>query len=181
MAGPAGETRCEVATVHSFRERLEFSEQAGHEAFWQEVYRQAFPNLVNIMPCPGDTASQRMGIDRIILLANGKLLAIDEKKREADYPDILLEYVARDRDGAPGWIEKDLTIDYLAYAFMPSKRCYLLPWPFLRKAWEENKARWKADYRPVVAENRDYRTLSLPVPTDVLYRAVNRATLIQVV
>ena len=162
-------------SVHDFNERLRFSEQAGHEDFWESVYRKAFPNMVNHMPCPGDTASQRMGIDRVLLLANGQTIRIDEKKREREYNDILLEYISVDTNNTPGWIEKDLAIDYLAYAFIQSKRCYLFPWHILRKAWIENKTRWMQAYKHVVAKNSTYKTLSLAIPINTLFCAVNRA------
>jgi hypothetical protein len=97
--------------IHDFKERLEFSESASGEPFWDAIYRKAFPGMVSHMPCPGDTQSQRLGIDRLILLSSGRVLAIDEKKREQDYNDILLEYLSNDSTGAPGWIEKELQID----------------------------------------------------------------------
>ena len=167
--------------LHNFRERLEWSECQKDEPFWDVVYRKAFPNLVNHMPTPGDVASQRMGIDRIVFLANGRSIMIDEKKRGKEYNDILLEYVSVDTTGATGaagWIEKDLAIDFLAYAFVPSGRCYLFPWPMLRQAWETNKARWKAAYRPVIARNRDYSTYSLPIPIPELQRSIARCCVI---
>jgi hypothetical protein len=68
--------------VHSFNEQLAYSERASCEPFWDAVYKKAFPNLVNHMMCKGDTASQRMGVDRILYLANGLTVAIDEKKTQ---------------------------------------------------------------------------------------------------
>lgn len=166
--------------VHQFRERLEWSEAQRDEPFWDVVYRKAFPNLVNHMPTPGDVASQRMGIDRVVFLANSRTIHIDEKKRGKEYGDILLEYVSVDTTGAPGWIEKDLAIDFLAYAFIPSGRCYLFSWPLLRLAWQNNKERWKTIYRPVIARNNGYKTFSLPVPIPELQRSIARALLIEV-
>lgn len=166
-------------TVHDFNERLRFSQMGGDETFWSAVYCKAFPSMVSHMPCPGDTVSQRMGIDRIILLANGRTLAIDEKKREKDYSDILLEYLSNDKTGAKGWIEKDLSIDYLAYAFMPSKRVYLFDWCMLQRAWSYFGNEWKRKYKPVIAKNNGYRTHSIPVPRHELLNAVSRAFIIQ--
>lgn len=165
--------------IHNFDDDLAFSEVASCEAFWDAVYRKAFPNLVSHMPCPGDFASQRMGIDRIILLSNGKTLAIDEKKRREVYDDVLLEYVSADTTGAPGWIEKDLAIDYLAYAFMPTQRVYLYPWPQLRRAWLHHKEDWLRRHKTVSADNGSYRTLSVAVPLNDLRSAVWSALVIQ--
>ncbi len=168
------------APVHEFKERLQWSENKGDEPFWNAVYTKAFANLVNHMTCTGDTLSQRQGIDRVLHLASGQTLYIDEKKRDKDYDDILLEYVSVDTTGAPGWVEKDLNIDYLAYAFMPSKRCYLLPWLQLRRAWNNFGAEWKSTYRIVKASNPGYQTLSVAVPIKVLQTAITRASIIDV-
>lgn len=132
------------------------------------------------MQCKGNTDSQRQGIDRVIHLSNGKTLYVDEKKREKDYGDILLEYISVDRTGAPGWMEKDLSIDYLAYAVMPCHRCYLFPWLMLRRAWLHYREQWIGKYETRVAKNSSYNTLSVAVPTAVLRSAVSQATLIDV-
>lgn len=164
---------------HDFITQLEYSEEASDAPFWDKVYRKAFPSLVNHMPCPGDFATQRDGIDRLILLNNGRVLRIDEKKRREVYQDILLEYVSNDTTKAPGWMEKNLVIDYLAYAFMPTRKVYLLDWLTLRRAWVVNRDQWKAKYRNIYAKNNGYTTKSVAVPIYVLQRAVNEATVIE--
>lgn len=165
--------------THDFKEQLAYSEQASGEAFWDAVYRKAFPNMVNHMLASGDHDSQRRGIDRVVMLSNSKTLYIDEKKRKKDYPDILLEYVSCDTTNAPGWMEKDLAIDYLAYAFMPSQRVYLLDWLMLRRAWARYSEEWKETYGYVPAKNVSYTTFSVPVPINVVLSATKNATIIQ--
>ena len=166
--------------THDFRERLAWSESQSDEPFWDAVYRKAFPNMVFHHASTGDTQSQRQGIDRLIHLTNGRTLYIDEKKREKDYPDICLEYISVDRTGAPGWIEKDLNIDFLAYAFMPAKKCFLFPWLQLRRAWLHFGKEWKARYFNPKAQNRGYTTISVAVPIDVVQSAVRPASVIDV-
>lgn len=165
--------------VHDFKEQLIYSEISGDEPFWDAIYRKAFPNMVNHMTCNGDTHSQRMGIDRLIMLASGRVLTIDEKKRKEEYPDILLEYISVDTTNAPGWIEKDLSIDYLAYAFMKSKRVYLFDWLALRRSWGNFKNKWLGSYPHISAQNNGYKTLSVAVPTEILRTAVSSAMVIQ--
>ena len=177
MVGQFGEINL---MINDFAGSLLWSESKAHEPFWDAVYRKAFPNLTFHHISSGDTQSQRMGIDRIIHLSNGRTLQINEKKRSKDYGDILLEYVSMDTTKAPGWIEKDLSIDYLAYAFIPSKKCYLFPWPALRSTWAVNKAQWMRNYKTVVARNQSYNTLSLAVPIPILWSAVAWTTLIDV-
>jgi hypothetical protein len=173
--------------IHDFEERLKWSEAASDEPFWDAVYRKAFPGIVAHCLCSGDTPSQRMGIDRILFLGSGQELRVDEKKRRLEYGDFLLEFLSNDRTGAPGWIEKDLFIDYLAYAFMPSKKVYLFPWHLLRLAWNRNGRQWKRmgelnqdGFRICRATNRGWVTHSVAVPRRVLYQELNRASVIEV-
>lgn len=165
--------------MYDFHERLSWSLAGAHEPFWQAVYKKAFPNLSHTELCD-DLAKQKQGVDRVLYLANGNVLYVDEKKRERDYPDILLEYVSADTYRTPGWMEKDLAMDYLAYAFMPSQRCYLFPWPILRRAWLLNKQAWIGSYKTVRGENRGYTTLSVAIPKLVLRQAVSQAAIIDV-
>jgi len=160
-----------------------YSLAASEEVFWMAVYRKAFSNLLRCELCT-DLTKQRQGIDRVLYLSNGRTLYIDEKKRAREYSDILLEYTSAKERNTPGWIEKDLAIDYLAYGFMQSQRCYLFPWAMLRRAWTQYGDTWKAKYKEVVARtqvsNFTYQTLSVPVPIDVLRRAVSTAAVIDV-
>lgn len=167
-----------MSQLHDFTKQLQFSELASDEPFWADVYRKAFPGIVNQMPCSGDHESQRQGIDRLVLLNNGRIIRIDEKKRTRVYPDILLEYVSVDTTNAPGWINKNLVIDYIAYAFMPTKKVYVLDWLTLRRAWTLNGEMWKRVYGTRSAENKGYKTLSCPVPIPVLLKAMNNAMVV---
>lgn len=176
-----------MTVIHDFQERLQWSEAKGYEPFWEAVYKKAFPNLVNHMLCSGDTDSQRQGVDRLLFLSNNMTLRIDEKKRNVTYPDILLEYISVDTTGAPGWMDKDLAIDYLAYAFIPTKQCYLYPWPLLRRAWIRYRDEWIAKgkrkqegFRIVPGKNRNYTTWSVVVPIVVLQAALRSAIVIDV-
>ena len=176
-----------MTITHSFNDQLKWSEAAGYEPFWDAVYRKAFPNIVNHMMCSGNTAGQRMGVDRLIYLANNLTIAVDEKKRKEVWPDVLLEYVSVDTTGAPGWMDKDLAIDYLAYAFIPTKQCYLFPWQLLRRAWLHFRGEWIQDgkqrrngCRIVYAKNNGYTTHSVAVPIKTVQSAIQRALIIDV-
>lgn len=165
-------------TVHDFKTQLAYSEDPADEAIWRDFYKQAFPDMVNFMRCTGDTLSQRAGTDTVIHCANNKTLTVDEKKRRGVWHDFLLEFISNDRTGAPGWIEKPLTCDYIAYAFMDIRKCYLLPWPMLRHAWRINKHVWLKE-RPIkTAKNRGYNTLSVAIPIHELRTAISVAGII---
>lgn len=168
-----------MAEVHDFYERLAYSQQGSDEGFWNEVYEQAFVGFLSATPVLGDSQAQRLGIDRLVFLSSGQVLRIDEKKRDTVYPDILLEYLSNDRTGAKGWIEKELQIDYLAYAFMPIKKVFLYPWQQLRVAWKRNGASWKKRYRNVAAQNYGYKTWSVAVPIEVLDIAIRKTLIVE--
>lgn len=172
-----------IASPRDFQADMQWSLAGSDEPFWHAVYWKAFANLVTIDLCT-DLPQQKQGIDRLLYLSNRKVLTVDEKKRDRVYPDILLEYTSCEERNTPGWIEKDLAIDYLAYAFMPISRCYLFSWPLLRRAWRQFGEQWKAEYGPKRAAttvgNAKYHTVSVAVPIDVLRRSVSRAAIIDV-
>ncbi len=169
--------------ARNFHNDLGWSLAAGDETFWMAVYNKAFPNLVHTELCT-DLDKQKQGVDRVLYLSNGNVLHVDEKKRKENYPDILLEHTSNLERGTPGWIARDLNMDYLAYGFIPARRCYLFPWPMLRRAWVQYGNTWIGEYRPIVAKtnvaNTSYTTVSVAVPTLVLQRAVTLASIIDV-
>jgi hypothetical protein len=58
------------------------------------------------------------------------------------WPDILLEQWSDEARRVPGWVQKPLACDFIAYAFAPSRRCYLLPVALLQRAWRLNGREW---------------------------------------
>lgn len=168
--------------VHQFDKQLAESENPIYEPFWREVYQVFFPTMVNCMPGFGDTESQRRGIDRVILLRNGELITCEEKLRQiVDPGDFLLEYISSDNTQTPGWIEKNLAVDFLVYAFYPQRRAYIFPWLLLRAAWLRCGHIWKKAYPAVKAPNEGYATLSIPVPRDELFRAIQEVSQVELV
>lgn len=171
--------------VRTFQEDLHFSLEASKETFWEAVYKKAFPNLIHA-ELVTDLDKQKEGIDRALYLSNNNVLWIDEKVRREVYDDILLEHTSNVTRATPGWMEKDLAIDYLAYAFLPIKRCYLFPWPMLRRAWLQYRIVWRYKYRDTIPGSTvipgvgAYMTHSVAVPIDVLQRAVTTAAIIDV-
>ena len=163
----------------NFRDDLAFSNTNSEEPFWDAVFKKAFPNMVSNVLCD-DMVLQRHGIDRLIRLSSGDVVKVDQKIRRKSYPDILLEYISVDKPvEKPGWIEKDLAIDYLAYAFLPTQRCYMYPWLLLRRAWLRFGEEWKVKYGVIPAVNKTYTTWSCPVPIDELRIKISAAMIIQ--
>jgi len=165
--------------MNDFNECLNISNSSKTLEFWDKVYTIAFPNMTNHMVGKNSKCkSQDYGVDRIIYLENGKTITIDEKVRTGDYTDIALEYISNDKIKSVGWIEKDLAIDYLAYAFLPSQKVYLFDWRILKNVWNKNKEEWINVYFNARAINKDYVTISVCVPINVLMTECSNATII---
>ena len=158
--------------MNDFHSDLEFSHNNEDLPIWETVYRKAFSQMVGMHSVREDGQHQRAGIDRVIVLSSGKSICIDEKVRRIDYGDILLEYVSVDSTGAPGWAEKSLLCDYIAYAILPRMTCYMLPVEQMQQAWLDNKNRWLAEYGTKCAQNKGYQTLGCAVPINTLFAAI---------
>lgn len=171
--------------MHSFKESLAMSRAQADEPWWESVYRAAFPNFAGMIYVNDDGWAQRGGIDRVVTLTSGKAVTVDEKSRRKDYPDILWEYWSDKGRKIKGWCAKDLACDFIAYAFVPSKTCYLLPALQMRAAWLRHRLKWHAlgkqeenGFRIVRAENDGYVTESVAVPIRESLDAIRDAMVI---
>jgi len=159
--------------VHSFDQSLAKSHRQEDAPWWTEVYRRAFPDLRAMVNVRQDGWAQRGGIDRVLTLGSGKTLTVDEKVREKDYGDVLLEYWSDYERRDPGWVAKDLACDLIAYAVVPTEKCYLLPFQQLRCVWRTNGRDWVRRFKKIEALNAGrsggtYTTVSVAVPTETL-------------
>jgi hypothetical protein len=164
---------------HSFDESLARSQAYEDAPWWLDVYRQAFPDLRSAVSVRADGWAQRAGIDRVLTLGSGRTVNVDEKVREKVWPDVLLERWSDHIARVPGWIQKPLACDFIAYAFVPNATCYLLPTLTLQRAWQLHGRAWIQQHREVRAHNRNggrsWVTISVAVPIDILYAALNDA------
>ncbi len=163
---------------HNFANSLALSNQYAEAHWWRAVYVEAFPDLESMVSVRDDGWAQRGGIDRVLTLGCGKTLTVDEKVRSKDRNDILLEYWSDEARKSKGWIEKALACDFIAYAFIPSQRCYLLPFQTLRRAWQSNAHIWVEQHEEVRAENEGYTTVGVAVPIPILMDSLNNAMLV---
>jgi hypothetical protein len=133
---PAGNRRgvSHRPRVHNFTASLAMSERHSTARWWMDMYRRAFPRLASVVSVRDDGWAQRGGIDRLLTLSCGRTYSVDEKIRAEDWPDILLEQWSDEARRIPGWIQKPLACDFIAYAYAPSGRCFLLPVPALQRA-----------------------------------------------
>lgn len=166
-------------TVHDFTRSLALSASYADAPWWGDVYRQFFPTLAAMVNVRDDGPQQRSGIDRVLTLSSGRVIRVDEKVRAEDWQDFCLEYWSDKEGRRPGWVAKDLECDFIAYAFIPSRRCYLLPFMTLRTAWQRHGREWvdrarlhAPGYRIVKADNARYTTVSVAIPIPDLLDAL---------
>jgi len=180
-------------TTYNFAEQLDYSHRQSDAPWWNEVYRQAFPDMIHSLDLRHQGWHQNAGRDRMIVLNSGRSIYVDEKVRTEAYDDILFEvwstYPKNGRapfrrvpGASEGWGIKPLDCDFLAYAFEPSRTCYLFPFLGLRAAWAKHAPMWigkatdnEGGYRWIVAPNQRYNTISIAVPTRILQECVNDA------
>ena len=167
------------AITHEFSESLAKSHEQASAPWWLEVYRKAFPSLSSYVCVRNDGWAQRGGIDRVLVLDSGRIIYVDEKVREKDWPDFLLERWSDEAREKPGWIQKPLACDFIAYAFVASSTCYLLPTQTLQRAWRMYGRQWIAIYGTIRAQNRGYVTASVPVPRGILLASLSDAMVVR--
>jgi hypothetical protein len=148
------------------------SERHADSDWWMDTYRRAFPRLRSAVQIRDDGWAQRGGVDRVLTLACGRTYTVDEKVRAEDWPDILLEQWSDEERRSPGWVQKSLACDFIAYAYAPSGVCYLLPVVPLQRAWRQHGRQWIKDYGQRRAQNPGYVSVSVPVPRAVLMWAI---------
>lgn len=154
--------------VRSFETDQEFSESEEATEFWAKFYRAAFPDFIEMSDTIKDLTRQKRGIDREVRLGNGDVILVDEKLRRIYKPDIFLEYQSNDIYHTPGWLNKDLDIDFIAYAWYPVKLGYLFEWQSLTSAWFQYGQQWMAKHPRMLSENEGYGTLGVCVPTSII-------------
>lgn len=175
MVGPYGVINL---MVNDFKADLEFSHLFEKNPIWDEIYKKSFPTMIEKISYKADGFWQREGIDRGIVLSSTKQVFIDEKVRGRNkktglvYDDIALEYLSSKEQSKPGWVCKPLRADYIAYLIAPLGRCYMLPVIQLQAAWQKYGEQWINKYPKIPASNIGYTTMSVGVPTNILFKAL---------
>jgi hypothetical protein len=158
--------------AHNFSRSLSRSRELADAPWWTDVYRSALPGFSSMTYVGKDGWAQRGGIDRVITLKSGKTVTIDEKVRDRTWRDILLERWSDKQRQIPGWIQQDLGCDFIAYVFLDTRTCHLLPYLQLRAAWLLHGRQWIEQYPRVLAVNAGYVTESVAVPIPVIMSAI---------
>jgi hypothetical protein len=165
--GKSGENSLKI---NDFNEDLKYANDKTDSYLIDSFYFSKFPELKNI-EFVKDKETQLKGIDKILTFENGKQITIDEKKRRADYGDILLEIWKHRELKKLGWL-LTCQCDYISYIIMPTTKIYLLPSLLLKCAWESNKEVWKRRYNMKYSLNMGYTTQNIAIPVNILLEAI---------
>ena len=147
--------------LHDMGRSLAISRSYESARWWPEVYRKAFPSMKAYISVRDDGWAQRAGIDRYVVLESGRIIPIDEKVREKDYGDILLERWSNEERKIPGWVHKGARLrvyrlcrdshrEVLALANTLSAACMASVWPVLDPHLSRDKSaefQWQRQVR----------------------------------
>lgn len=156
--------------VHEFHEKLEQSHI--DSPLLERHYQGWFCDVGLIHRIPKDGHAQRSGIDTYVIQEAGKIINTDEKIRDEDYGDILLEYWSNYERRTLGWIMKEQNNEYISYYVKSSDKGFLLPTAVVQKTFRINAKKWHKIYPTIKAKNKGYITHSLAIPVDILYEAM---------
>lgn len=163
--------------IHSFNEQLAFSKSK--EGSLDSIYRTYFQNVSGVSRIEriDEMTRQRAGIDTIVTLNSGETIKTQEKWRTREFTgDFLIEYCSVSRNGnceKPGWIYS-IDSDYIFAVYAPSQLVKIYPVVQLKIAWSNNKDCWISTHRIIRAQNPNYITLSVAVPTDTLEHEITK-------
>ena len=118
-------------TKHEFNQSADRAEE--QEAQWQAFYKAIGARQQEKVT---DKARQTKGIDRLVWFPKiGKVLAVDEKVRDKDYGDLLVEVFSDLERHKPGWsVNQDYQTDVVAYMIKPTRTVFLIDYKSLRRA-----------------------------------------------
>lgn len=171
---------------NNFHEDMDFEKEvsSNHE-LWTRVYSNFFPDFkLHGRVC--DKGRQMQGIDRVVKLAGGRNVYVDEKVRRKDYGDMLIEEYSMCGEAGKGkkkgWIKKDLNTDYIAYYIQPSDEVRMYSYQELKSVYESYKrelnslAHDDSEDRVVRKKSKNsggaYYTQSICVDYDLLDRLI---------
>jgi len=150
---------------------LEYSLEEQDNEIFDNFYHRVFPKLQNIVFVKSKEL-QLKGYDKILTFENGKEIFIDEKKRRNDWKDILLEIWSNYEAKKKGWFITS-EADYIVYAFMQSKKVYLLPLLIMR-VWAKKHWNYFCMFSTISSKNKYYTTISKAIPTEILLEGIKQ-------
>lgn len=161
--------------MNDFKKQLAYSLDVTRNEDFDRFYFEAFPRLQRVehISFEEQPELQLQGIDKKLHFKNGYITTVDEKVRTKAYEDIFLEILSNRERKKPGALFT-IKADYMTYFIEPTGKAYLIPMLPLRMAWENNYKVWRKEYPYRIAKNTNYTTMGIAIPTDTLFKAINK-------
>jgi hypothetical protein len=156
--------------VHDFHTDDKRAAASDVQKRWHEFYERFYPTATEIGRLNTDIGLQMAGIDRSIYKPDGNI-SIEEKLRWTSFTDVMLEYKSSVEYDTPGWVEKPLKCEIIAYAIQPLNLVYIIPFKSLQVAWFDNKDEWIGTHPKITGHNNGYTTVGCGVPICILSAA----------
>lgn len=132
--------------IYLFEDNVAFSEENERDKRWEQFYRTFFPRISYIEFIPKKDERQKVGIDKIIHLEDGKQHNIDEKVDRKGYPRFPIEIWQAKNINLRGWaVKEDQKTNYIAYLVKPSQEYYLIPYEEIKDTYYRNEQQWLND------------------------------------
>jgi hypothetical protein len=150
---------------------LDISRNKDFDKFYYDIWQGQIKDI-EYMDYETHKEEQLKGIDKKLILKNGKAVTIDEKCRRENYNDFFIELVSNTKTKKLGWLYYS-TCDYIVYYVEPIRKAYLLPFELLKMAWIENKVEWKKKYPIRQCLNKGYISKGICIPTSILLDSIS--------
>ena len=170
-------------TVADFNTDFQFS-LGEREQFDISILQRVISKCVTVEKTTEEL--DRKGIDYIATLENGAEIYIDAKTRRTvrcvdGSPELALEIWSvkptNGNKGKIGWtLNTETNVDMILYTFPKDKweYFYLIPFQFLRMAFQANGREWMKKYRRSVQENGTWQSECMFVPAHVVLDSVSK-------
>jgi hypothetical protein len=126
--------------INCYLDSLRKSENVIPDAFYKSIFGQS--SIVTTIP-PNTHLQLYGNADKMITKKDGTVIYVEEKVREKDYGDFLIEILSNVELKTPGWIEKDNCVsEYLIYFIKPTKIAYVMKFKDIQSEWRKHKSLW---------------------------------------
>lgn len=154
--------------IRNFKEDLEMTENEDLDNLMNNFYLSKVKNISKVKKVNYDKYPnlQKLGVDRVVLLKNGKKLLIEEKFRFNVYNDIFIE--THSSDNKLGWIKKESRTDILVYYIIPLNTIYVFDFRKLKIKFNKWNTEWLLRYGYTRSKNKNYTSKGICIPIDIL-------------
>lgn len=164
-----------------FHGDLERSKSPELQAIANAAIREYFFGLDIKIEFVEDVSEQKKGIDKLVYLSNGRVVKLEEKLRDSNYEDVLIEawstfFDWNDKRNRDGWIRKtNQEAELLLYVF-PNGDWLIVPFALLQTTWKRHSAAWHSDERigKKVARDGTKKSMNAAIPFDILIGALKK-------